>query len=117
MNKESIIFLLKGIFFHQRKLSMDLYIEDLEDQVSDLKIELKDDRDDFVYAITIEDNDIAFVLIHKKDGLFINHKGIIKLRSLWGKNYKKNINKNFTFYIEELINGSFPVHSVKLIKA
>ncbi|TNF67257.1 MAG: hypothetical protein EP298_07345 [Gammaproteobacteria bacterium] len=114
MSKKNFEEILRSTFFKNKPMSKELYEFELKEHIEDTIEEMNDDKDDFVYAITTNNSDVAMFLVDNKGGIYINEKAIFRLKKLWGKKYKPNINKLMSFYSSELANGTFPIHGVKL---
>ena len=73
------------------------------------------DKDEFIFAVTENNGDVAMLLLTDKDELFINEKARAKLQSLWNINdaYRKNIELLIPSMVEQLDKGEIIINGVK----
>ncbi len=95
------------------KMEHRLYEYELEEHITYWKKGLKKDNEDFVFVVSERDGDVAMLLITDNDELYINEKAREKLKTLWIKAYKTNIEKMLPYIAEELGNGILSVNGVK----
>ena len=100
------------------EMSYELFEYELKEHIDYWKKGVKQDKEEFMFAVTQNNRDVAMLLITNKEELFVNEKAREQLYKFWNiKNaYKNNIEYLLPFMVEELENGVIPVNGVKTIK-
>ena len=83
MSKKMINRNLENALIHNREMVLSLYEYELKELISEFKESLKKDNDDYIFAVTEHDNDVAMVLIDKQGKIYINEDARNKLKTLW----------------------------------
>ena len=95
-------------------MSKSLFEEELKDQLDDFLKSKKEDGDDFFFAITERDNQVAMLLIDGDDKVHVNEEARTVLKSFWQKSvYDDNILMLLPQMVEELNEGYYFVTGVK----
>ena len=115
MTAKDIEKLLQNALINDGKMQYGLYEYELEELLDDLKSSLIKDRDEFIFAITENNNDVAMVLIEKSGEVYINELARNKLKDLWSSAYLHNINKLIPAFAKQLNDGEIPINGVKTI--
>jgi len=107
--------LLRNALINDGKMQYRLYEYELEELLDDMKSSLIKDRDEFIFAITENNNDVAMVLIEKSGKVYINELARNKLKDLWSNAYLYNMNKLIPVFAKQLNDGEIPINGVKTI--
>jgi hypothetical protein len=105
---------LKNALVNDGEMYYGLYEYELEELLDHLKSSLEKDRDEFIFAVTENNNHVAMVLIEKTGQVYINESARNKLKNLWDKAYLHNINKLIPLFAKQLNNGDIPINGVKI---
>lgn len=105
--------LLRKALLLNGEMSLRLYEHDLVDQIEEWKQGMINDGDGFVFALDVNNREVAMVLITKNFELFINEKARDYLQTEWPLSYNENIAKLIPSMAEELANDGFWVTGVK----
>ncbi len=97
------------------KMEQGLYKFELEEHIEYWKDGLKKDKEDFVFIVTVNNGDVAMLLITKEVELFINEKAREKLKLFLKTNYQSNINLLLPNMVKDLINDCFALTGAKII--
>ena len=112
MKKQIEIILYKALLL-DGEMEHELYKFELEEHIAYWKDGLKNDGEDFVFVVTINDGDVAILLITKNDELFINEKAREQLKTFWKNQYKTNIELLLPNMVNDLSNDYFALTGVK----
>lgn len=96
-------------------MAYGLYEHELVEHVDYWKESLKKDNDDFVFVVTVNNGDVAMLLITKNDELYINEEARKKLKLFWKTNYQTNINLLLPNMVKDLSNDCFALTGAKFI--
>ena len=91
-----------------------VYEFELKEHIAYWKEGLKKDKEDFVFVVTVNNGDVAMLLITNKDELYINEKARKQLKAFLGKNYKTNIEMLLPTMVNDLSNDYFSLTGVKI---
>ncbi len=95
-------------------MSKALFEEELQDQTDEFLKSKKEDGDDFFFAITERDNQVAMLLIDEDDQVHVNEEARAVLKMFWQKTvYDDNILMLLPQMVEELNEGYYFVTGVK----
>jgi hypothetical protein len=95
-----------------KKMDKALYEFDLQEHVEKWQLELQDDKDEFMFAITENTGNVAMVLITKRNTVFINEKALKKLKALFNAAYKQNIETLLPNMVVDLLNGNIASNTI-----
>ena len=82
-NKKRIKSNLENALIHDGKMVLRLYEHELKELISELKDSLNKDNDEYLFAVTENNNDVAMILIDKQEKIYINEDARNKLKTLW----------------------------------
>lgn len=108
---------LENALINEGEISYGLYEYELEALLDELKLSLIKDRDELIFAVTENNNQVAMVLIEKSGTVYINELARNKLKDLWGSAYGYNMNKLLPVFANRLDNGEIPINGVKTLGA
>jgi hypothetical protein len=95
-------------------MSKSLFEEELQDQMDEFMKSKQEDEDDFFFAITERDNQVAMLLIGKDDKVHVNEDARAVLKTYWQKSvYDDNILMLLPQMVDELSEGYYFVSGVK----
>ena len=113
-----IIVELKRTLLGRKKMVMALFEFQFEDEDLDyLKRSLKEDGDEYLFAITENRGDIAMVLIESNGKVYKNEEAKKRLKKLWKDAYKQNIMRMLPIFAEQLFAGELATTAVKSVKS
>jgi len=99
-------------------MSKPLFEEELQDQIDEFLKSKKEDGDDFIFAITERDNQVAMLLIDRDDKVHVNEEARAMLKTFWkGSVYKDHMLLLIPQMVDELSEGYYFVTGVKAQKA
>jgi uncharacterized membrane protein YvbJ len=95
-------------------MSKALFEEELQDQMDEFMKSKQEDEDDFFFAITERDNQVAMLLIDRDDNVHVNEEARAVLKTYWQKSvYDDNILMLLPQMVDELSEGYYFVSGVK----
>ena len=95
-------------------MSKTLFEEELHGQIDEFLRSKQEDGDDYFFAITENDNQVAMLLIDRDDKVHVNEDARAVLRSFWQKTvYDDNILVLLPQMVDELSEGYYFVTGVK----
>ena len=95
-------------------MSKTLFEEELQDQIDEFMKSKQEDGDDFFFAITERDNQVAMLLIDRDDKIHVNEEARAMLKTFWQKTvYDDNILMLLPQMVNELNEGYYFVTGVK----
>lgn len=106
--------LIQTLLFHG-EMCDDLYDFELKEHIAYWKKGLKEDNEEFVFAVTEREGNVAMLLITKGNKLFVNEAAREKLILLWAKSYVSNITQMLPMMVHEISNEIISVTGVKTI--
>ena len=112
MTTKEIATLLDQALLHNGKMQHQLYEDALKGLLDDLKTSLKQDKEDFIFVVTEDDDQVAMVLIEKSGKVYINEKAREKLKSLWRAAYERNLKQFIPQLAQQLEDGELAVTGV-----
>lgn len=104
--------LLKALLL-EGTMEYELYKHELEEHITYWKDGLEKDDEDFVFVVTVNNGDVAMLLITKTNELFINEDARKQLKIFWKKQYKINIELLLPNMVNDLTNDCFALTGVK----
>ena len=117
MTAKSIEKQLKQALIHDGEMQYELYRYELEALSDEWKLSMAEDKDDFIFAVTENNGDVAMVLIEKSGELHINEEARERLKALWPAAYESNMKKLIPTFAEQLKEGEIAVSGVKIVEA
>ncbi|NOT03661.1 MAG: hypothetical protein HOP27_03570 [Anaerolineales bacterium] len=98
-------------------MSKSLFEDELQDQINEFLKSKKEDQDDFFFAITERDNQVAMLLIDGDDKVHVNEEARAVLKTFWQKLvYEHNMLILIPQMVDELSEGYYFVTGVKAQK-
>jgi len=98
-------------------MSKSLFEEELQDQTDEFLQSKKEDGDDYFFAITERDNQVAMLLIDRDDKVHVNEEARTVLKTYWLKSvYADNMQVLIPQMVDELSEGYYFVTGVKAQK-
>ena len=95
-------------------MSKALFEEELQDQTDEFMKSKQEDGDDYFFAITERDNQVAMLLIDRDDNVHVNEDARAVLKTYWQKSvYDDNILMLLPQMVDELSEGYYFVSGVK----
>ena len=98
-------------------MSKTLFEEELHGQIDEFLRSKQEDGDDYFFAITENDNQVAMLLIDRDDKVHVNEEARAMLKTFWQKStYEDNILVLIPQMVDELNEGYYFVTGVKVRK-
>ncbi|MBI5962734.1 MAG: hypothetical protein HY863_04610 [Chloroflexi bacterium] len=95
-------------------MSKALFEYELQDQTDEFLKSKQEDGDDYFFAITERDNQVAMLLIDGDDKVYVNEEARAVLRTFWQKSvYEHNMQILIPQMVDELSEGYYFVTGVK----
>jgi hypothetical protein len=95
-------------------MSKALFEDELQDQTDEFLKSKQEDQDDYFFAITERNNQVAMLLIDGDDKVHVNEEARTVLKSFWQKSvYEDNMLMLLPQMVEELNEGYYFVTGVK----
>ena len=95
-------------------MSKSLFEEELREQIDEFLKSKQEDQDDFFFAITESNNQVAMLLIDGDDKVHVNEEARAVLKTFWQKSvYEDNILLLLPQMVDELSEGYYFVSGVK----
>jgi uncharacterized membrane protein YvbJ len=95
-------------------MSKSLFEEELQDQTDEFLKSKQEDGDDYFFAITERDKQVAMLLIDKDDNVHVNEEARAVLKTYWQKTvYEDNMLMLLPQMVDELNEGYYFVTGVK----
>ena len=117
MTKKEIEKLLRHALIGDGKMAYGLYKHELEELIDEWKLSMATDNDDYIFAVTENNGDVAMVLIEKAGLVHINEQAREKLEALWLDAYESNMKKMIPIFAKQLAKGEIPVNGIKMVVA
>ena len=115
MSKKVIEKNLVKALLHDGEMAYALFQYELEEHVDEYLKSKKEDKDDYFFAVTEHTNDVAMLLIDKKNKVHVNEKARAMLKKYWkGPVYAYNLKILIPQMVEQLSSGYLFVTGVKL---
>jgi len=115
MNKKAIEKNLINALLNDGVMEYALFEFELEEHIDEYLKSKKEDGDDYFFAVTEHTNNVAMLLIDKKNKIHINEKARAMLKKYWkGSVYELNLKILIPQMVEQLSKGFLFVTSVKL---
>ena len=95
-------------------MSKSLFEEELQEQTDEFLRSKQEDGDDYFFAITERDNQVAMLLIDRDDKVHVNEEARAVLKTYWQKSvYEDNMLMLLPQMVDELNEGYYFVTGVK----
>ena len=104
---------LKKTLLKDGSFARALFEFELEEHIGEYLQSKRADGDVFLFAVTEHTNDVAMLLIDEHDRVLVNEAARARLKVLWRKVYKSNLELLIPGMAQELDNGYLYVVGVK----
>ena len=95
----------------------ELYAFELEGLVDDLKASMAQDQDEYIFAVTEHNGDVAMVLVEQSGDVHRNEQARTKLQALWPAAYEHNLQRLIPAFARQLHAGEIPINGVKTVRS
>ncbi len=95
----------------------ELYAFELEGLLDHLKASMAQDRDEYIFAVTENNGDVAMVLVEQSGDVHRNEQARIKLQALWPAAYARNMQRLIPAFARQLHAGEIPINGVKTVRS
>ena len=109
--------LLEDALLRDGKMHPGLYEYELEELICEFETSMAQDKDEFIFAVTINGGDVAMVLIERSGHVHINEQARRQLKGLWHGAYEGNIKRLIPTFAKQLEEGEIPVSGVKTVRS
>ena len=109
--------LLEQALLHDGEMQYGLYEYELEELLDELKSSMAIDKDDYIFAVTENNGDVAMVLIERSGQVHINEQAREKLKAFWPAAYESNMKKLIPAFAKQLNKGEIPINGVKVVRS
>ena len=118
MSKKTIEKNLVKALLNDGEMSYALFEYELEEHIDEYLKSKQEDGDDYFFAVTEHTNDVAMLLIDKRNKVHVNEEARRMLKKYWHKSvYKHNMQILIPQMADELSKGFLPVNGVKIQKS
>ena len=114
MTKKEIEKLLRHALIGDGKMAYGLYKHELEELLDEWKLSMAKDNDNYIFAVTENNGDVAMVFFEKTGQVYINEQAREKLEALWLGAYESNMKKMIPIFAKQLAKGEMPINGVKM---
>lgn len=118
MTSKSIRKALERALLHGGDMRQGLYELELEERVGYLASSMARDKDDYIFAVTEREGDIAMILMESGGQLHINEGARERLQALWRLPgvYERNMRRLIPAFARQLAAGEIPINGVKVVE-
>ena len=102
MSIKNIEKLLTKALLNDGEMSHDLYEHELEGNIDYWKASMREDNDDYGFAITENKGNVAMIVIEKSGVFHVNEQAIDALKSLWMDTYEQNVQRLIPMITKEI---------------
>jgi hypothetical protein len=96
-------------------MSKSLFEDELQENIDDFLKSKKEDNDDYFFAITENNKNVAMLLIDGDNQVYVNEEARAKLRTFWQNSvYDRNMVELIPQMVDELSEGYYFVSGVKV---
>ncbi len=95
----------------------ELYAFELEGLLDHLKASMAQDRDEYIFAVTENNGDVAMVLVEQSGDVHINAQARSKLQALWPAAYERNMQRLIPAFAQQLHASEIPINGVKTVRS
>ena len=95
----------------------ELYAFEVEGLVDDLKASMAQDQDEYIFAVTENNGDVAMVLVEQSGDVHHNAQARSKLQALWPGAYQRNMQRLIPAFARQLHAGEIPINGVKTVRS
>jgi len=116
MTAKKIEKLLNQALLQEGKMERALYEYELMELLGKLKLSMKRDKDDYIFAVTENTGDVAMLLVAKSGEVYINEQAREVLKTLWSGAYTNNMKKLIPVFVQQLNRNELPITGVKIAR-
>ena len=113
MSKRRIENLLRKALLEGGEMAYGLYEFELQEHIDYWYQGLLRDKDEFLFAVTENNGDVAMVLIMPDKTLYVNEEALEELRQLWPVAHESNLKRLIPLMAEQLSRDIIAVNGVK----
>ncbi len=95
----------------------ELYAFELEGLLDNLKASMAQDQDEFIFAVTENNGEVAMVLVEQSGHVHSNEQARTKLLALWPAAYERNLQRLIPAFAKQLHAGEIPINGVKTVRS
>ena len=114
MSKKTIAKNLIRTLLDDGTMEYALFEYELKEHIDEYLESKQEDGDDYFFAVTEHTNDVAILLIDKKNKVHVNEKARTLLKKYWNKSYEHNMKIMIPHMADELSKGFLSVNGVKI---
>ncbi len=92
------------------------YAFEQEGLVDHLKASMAQDQDEYIFAVTENNGDVAMVLVEQSGDVHRNEQARTKLQALWPAAYASNLQRLIPAFARQLHAGEIPINGVKTVR-
>ena len=100
---------LEEVLLHDGEMNRALYEDELKESLDDLKSSMKRDNEDFLFALTVNQDDVAMVLLETSGDVHVNEAARERLKTLWPAAYESNWKRFLPLVINDLEKGEISI--------
>lgn len=117
MSKKTLRAALDQALLHRAAMSAALCTEVLMDAADELQTSLREDGDDALIALVVEDDEVAMLLIDKAGERYQNEAALGQLQQMWRQHYATNMQTVLPLFVDDLHQGMLAVAGVQWVPA
>ena len=106
MRKKIIEKNLKKAFLEEGAFNQALFVFDLQEQVEGYLRTKLEDKDEYVFVVTENNNHVAMFLLDQKNQVHVNEAARAILQKLWKNYYLENLKRFIPDMASELDDGN-----------
>ncbi len=115
MSKRKIVNTLTKALLHGGEMNHMLYESEVEMHIEDWYESIKEDQDEFAFAILEDGDQIAMVIIMRDKTVYVNEAARQKLTELWPTTYNNNLQQMIPMIADILADGVIFFTGVKTV--
>lgn len=115
MSKKTLRVALEQALLHGTAMSDALCTDVLVDAADELQASLREDGDDALIALVVEDHEVAMLLIDKAGVRYQNEAALGQLQQMWRQHYTTNIQTVLPLFVDDLHEGMLAVAGVQWV--
>ena len=115
MSKKTLLAALDQALLHGAAMSAALCTDVLMDAADELQVSLREDGDDALIALVVEDDEVAMLLIDKAGERYQNQAALGQLQQMWRQHYAANLQTVLPLFVDDLHQGMLAVAGVQWV--
>src|SRR3712207_9251660 len=108
---------LEAALLKNGPMRLELYAFELEGLIDHLKASVTQDHDEYIFAVTENNGDVAMVLVEQSGDVHRNEQARSKLPALWPAAYTSNMQRLIPAFARQLHAGEIPINGVKTVRS